>query len=73
MRVDNLVAEGADGEVRSLGNEDELVGGRLAYDTTIDWPEAAKDTEERGFAATVRSDDQQMLLWKKHMLVIIMA
>ena len=62
MRVDDLVAERAQREVRPLRNEDKLVRGGLAHDAAVHGPQPAQDPEERRLAAPVRPDDEQVLL-----------
>ena len=62
MRVDDLVAERAQREVRPLRDEDELVRGRLAHDAAVHGPQPAQDPEERRHAAPVWPDDEQVLL-----------
>ena len=60
VRVDDLLAEGAAGEVGSLGDvEDGGVGG-FADGAAVDGPEAAEDAEEGGFAAAVGADDEEV-------------
>ena len=46
MGVDDLVAEGAVGQVRSLWNIENLLDGGLGQLSTLGGPELAKDPEE---------------------------
>ena len=62
VRIDHLVTERAQREVRPLRNEDELVCGGLAHDAAVHGPQPAQDPEERRLAAPVRPDDEQVLL-----------
>lgn len=55
--VDDLLAEGARGEVGSLGHVEDLREGGFADCAAVDGPEAAEDAEEGGLAAAVGADD----------------
>jgi hypothetical protein len=59
--VDDLLAERAGAEVGTLRDVEDLGERWFADCATIDGPEAAKDTEERGFAASVRADYQDVV------------
>jgi len=55
--VDDLLAEGARGEVGSLGDVEDLREGGFTDCAAVDGPEAAKDAEEGGFATAIGADD----------------
>ena len=60
VRVDNLVAKGAVGQVRSLWNVENLFNRWLSQGAALGWPKLAKNSEEGGFAAAVWSRDQKV-------------
>ena len=60
VRVDNLVAERAVGQVRSLWDVENLLNRWLSQGAALGRPELAKDSEEGGFAAAVWSRDQEV-------------
>jgi len=60
--IDHLVPKSAKREIRSLGDKDELGSGGFVYDASVDWPQATQDSEQRGFTAAVRANDEQVLL-----------
>ena len=59
--VDDLLAERAGTEVRPLGNVEDLGKWWFADCAAIDWPEAAENSEEGGFAAAVGTDYQDVI------------
>ena len=61
IRVDDLLAERAGTQVGSLGDVEDLGKWWFADCAAIDGPEAAEDTEERGFTASVRTDYQDVI------------
>ena len=61
VRVDDLVAQRAEGEVRSLWDVSELGGGRLVHDASVHGPQATENAEEGRLAAAVRAHDEQVL------------
>lgn len=59
--VDDLLAEGATGEIGALGDVEDGVEGRLIDGAAVNGPETAEDTEEGGFAAAVGTNDEKMV------------
>jgi hypothetical protein len=59
--VDDLLAERARTEVRSLGHVEDLRKWWFADCAAIDRPEATENSEEGGFAAAVGTDDQDVI------------
>jgi hypothetical protein len=55
--VYDLLAEGAAGEVRPLGEVKDCVKGGLVDGASVDGPQAAEDAEEGRLAAAVGADD----------------
>ena len=60
VRVDDLLAEGAAGEVGPLRDVEDGGAGGFADGAAVDGPEAAEDPEEGGFAAAVGADDEEV-------------
>lgn len=63
VRVDELLAQGAAGEVGALRDVEDGVGGGFVHRAAVDGPQATKDAEEGGFAAAVGADDEGVLAW----------
>lgn len=61
VRVDDLLAEGAAGEVGALRDVEDGGGGGFVHGAAVDGPEAAEDAEEGGFAAAVGADDEEVV------------
>lgn len=62
MRINNLVAKGAEGKIRSLRDQDKLGCRGFVNHAAVDWPKTAEDAEQGRFSTAVRSDNEQMLL-----------
>ena len=60
IRVDDLLAEGAAGEVGPLRDVEDGAVGRFADGAAVDGPQAAEDAEQGGFAAPVGADDEEV-------------
>lgn len=59
MRVEDLVAEGADGEVGPLGEEHDHAGATGARDEpAVGGPETGKEARDGGFAGAVGAGDE---------------
>ncbi len=59
MRVEDLVAEGADGEVGPLGEEHDPAGATGAGDKpAVGGPETGKEARDGGFAGAVGAGDE---------------
>lgn len=63
VRVDDLLAEGAAGEVRPLWDVEDVRVGGFADGAAVYGPKAAEDAEEGGFAAAVGADDEEVVGW----------
>lgn len=63
MGVDDLVSEGATGQVGSLRDVENLINRRLRQFATLRRPELTKDSEERRLAASVRTRNKQVHAW----------
>ena len=59
--VDDLLAERAARQVRSLGDVEDGAEGGLVDGAAVDGPQAAEDAEEGGLAAAVGADDEQVV------------
>lgn len=57
VRVDDLVSQSAQGEIRLLRNVEQFRAGWLDQTTSEQWPQFAQQTEQRRLAASVRSAD----------------
>ena len=60
MWVNNLVSEGAAGEVGALWDVEDLLDGRLGQNATLGWPQLTEDTEEGRLSTAVGTRDQQV-------------
>jgi hypothetical protein len=63
MGVDDLIAESAGGEVRSLGKEHDAIyadAARTANESTICWPETGDDARDGAFATAIGASDEKM-------------
>lgn len=61
VRVGDLLAEGAAGEVRPLRNVEDVAEGGFVDRAAVDRPETPEDAEEGGFAAAIGSDDEKVI------------
>lgn len=61
VRVDDLLAEGTARQVRALWDVEDFVEAGLFNGAAVDGPQAAEDAEERGFAASVGADDEEVV------------
>jgi hypothetical protein len=59
--VDDLLTEGAAGEVGALGDVEDIGEGGLVDGAAVYGPETAEDAEEGRFATAVGADDEQMV------------
>ena len=61
MRVDDLISERTEREIRSLRNVGKVGSFGLLDDSTVHRPETTQDSEEGTLSTAIGSNDQEML------------
>jgi len=64
VRVDHLVSQCAQAEIRTLGDKKEILRWWLVNDTAVYGPESPKDSKQATLATAVGAHDQEVLLRK---------